>query len=272
MNLRATILGSGSSGGVPRPGIGGPFWGACNPEEPKNRRRRCSLLIEQWDRDPTAKTVVLVDTSPDMREQLIDAKIGWVDAVLFTHDHADQCHGIDDLRMLAINKRRRVDCWMDQPTHETLLTRFGYCFQEKPGSGYPAILNDHRIEKPGHAIHIEGPGGTIEAIPFDQDHGNIRSLGFRFGPLAYSADAVGIPDESFALLDGIDCWIVDALRYTPHPTHAHVEMALDWLKRARVPQGVLTNLHVDLDYEELAARLPEGVQPAFDGMQIEFTL
>jgi phosphoribosyl 1,2-cyclic phosphate phosphodiesterase len=204
-----------------------------------------------------------------MREQLIDAKIGWADAVLFTHDHADQCHGIDDLRMLAINKRRRVDCWMDRPTHETLLSRFGYCFREKPGSGYPAILNDHLIEKPGHAIHIEGPGGTIEVMPFDQDHGNIRSLGFRFGPLA---DAVGIPDESFALLDGIDCWIVDALRYTPHPTHAHVEMALGWLTRAGVPQGVLTNMHVDLDYAELAARLPEDVRPAFDGMQIEFTL
>ena len=271
MKLRATILGCGSSGGVPRPGIGGPFWGACDPQEPKNRRRRCSLLIEQWDKNPEEKTVVLVDTSPDMRDQLIDAKIGWVDAVLFTHDHADQCHGIDDLRMLAINKRQRVDCWMDAATHDTLITRFGYCFREKPGSGYPAILNDHMIEKPGQVIRVEGPGGTIEATAFDQDHGNIRSLGFRFGPLAYSADAVGIPDESFALLDGIDCWIVDALRYTPHPTHAHVEMALEWLKRAKVRDGVLTNMHVDLDYATLAAELPEGVRPAFDGMQVEFS-
>lgn len=272
MKMRATILGCGSSGGVPRPGIGGPFWGACDPNEPKNRRRRCSLLVEQWDRDPTQTTAVLVDTSPDMRDQLIDAKIGWVDAVLFTHDHADQCHGIDDLRMLAINKRRRVDCWMDEPTSETLLSRFGYCFREKPGSGYPAILNNHLIERPGEPIRIEGPGGTITAIPFDQDHGNIRSLGFRFGPLAYSADAVGITDESFDLLDGIECWVVDALRYTPHPTHAHVDMALDWLKRARVRQGVLTNMHVDLDYVTLKNQLPDDVVPAYDGMQLTFDL
>ncbi|MGB6087362.1 MBL fold metallo-hydrolase, partial [Parvibaculum sp.] len=179
---------------------------------------------------------------------------------------------IDDLRMLAINKRRRVDCWMDEPTSETLLSRFGYCFREKPGSGYPAILNDHLIERPGEPIRIEGPGGTITAIPFDQDHGNIRSLGFRFGPLAYSADAVGIPDESFALLEGIECWVVDALRYTPHPTHAHVAMALDWLKRARVRQGVLTNMHVDLDYMTLKNQLPDNVVPAYDGMLLTFDL
>ncbi|MEQ8265640.1 MAG: MBL fold metallo-hydrolase [Parvibaculum sp.] len=272
MRMRATILGCGSSGGVPRIGPGGGYWGACDPDEPKNRRRRCSLLIEQWDHDPTARTVVLVDTAPEMRDQLIDADTGWADAVLFTHDHADQCHGIDDLRMLAINKRRRVDCWMDQPTHDTLLSRFGYCFREKPGSGYPAILNDHLITHSGQEITIDGPGGQVRAVAFDQDHGNIRSLGFRFGPLAYSADAVGIPDESFALLNGIDCWIVDALRYAPHPTHAHVDMALSWLKRAEAKRGVLTNLHVDLDYATLKAELPAGVEPAFDGMRIEFDL
>lgn len=270
MKLRVTILGSGSSGGVPRIGPDGGHWGACDPKEPKNRRRRCSLLVEQWERNPAEKTVVLVDTSPDMREQLIDAGVGPIHGVLFTHDHADQSHGIDDLRMVAINQRRRVDCWMDGPTSDTLLNRFGYCFREKPGAGYPPILNHHLIEEPGRALHIEGPGGTLVALPFDQDHGNIRSLGFRFGPLAYSADAVGIPDESFALLDGIHCWIVDALRYSPHPTHAHVEMALGWLKRAGVPHGVLTNLHVDLDYQALKAELPAGVEPAYDGMALEF--
>lgn len=271
MKLRATILGSGSSGGVPRIGPDGGFWGACDPKEPKNRRRRCSLLVEQWDHNPAERTVVLVDTSPDMREQLIDAGVGPIHGVLFTHDHADQSHGIDDLRMVAINQRRRVDCWMDAATSDTLLNRFGYCFREKPEAGYPPILNHHMIEAPGRPLHIEGPGGTVTALPFDQDHGNIRSLGFRFGPLAYSADAVGIPDESFVLLDGIHCWIVDALRYAPHPTHAHVEMALQWLKRAGVPHGVLTNLHVDLDYQTLKGELPAGVEPAYDGMALEFT-
>ncbi|PKQ09468.1 MAG: phosphoribosyl 1,2-cyclic phosphodiesterase [Alphaproteobacteria bacterium HGW-Alphaproteobacteria-12] len=272
MKMRATILGCGSSGGVPRPGIGEPFWGACDPQEPKNRRRRCSLLVEQWDKDPAEKTVVLVDTAPDMREQLIDAKIGWADGVLFTHDHADQCHGIDDLRILAINKRQRIECWMDAATRETLLSRFGYCFRTQPGTGYPAILNDNPIAEPGKVIRVEGPGGTMEIMPFDQDHGTIRSLGFRFGPLAYSADAVGIPDESFALLDGIDCWIADALRYTPHPTHAHVEMTLGWLQRAKVRHGILTNMHVDLDYGTLASELPDGVEPAYDGMQVAFEI
>ncbi|MGB5948354.1 MAG: MBL fold metallo-hydrolase [Parvibaculum sp.] len=269
MKMRATILGCGSSGGVPR--IGG-HWGACDPKEPKNRRRRCSLLIEQWDKDPHQRTTVLIDTSPDMREQLIDARVQWIDGVLFTHDHADQCHGIDDLRMVAHNGHRRVDVWMDAATARTLTSRFRYCFEQEEGSGYPAILNAHRIEDMGTPIRVEGAGGTIEAIPFDQDHGQVRSLGFRFGPLAYSSDVVGIPDESFAILDGIESWIVDALRYAPHPTHAHVDMALEWLARSTASQGVLTNLHIDLDYRKLMSELPDHVVPAYDGMVLEFDL
>jgi phosphoribosyl 1,2-cyclic phosphate phosphodiesterase len=213
---------------------------------------------------------VLVDTSPDMREQLIDANVSWIDGVLFTHDHADQCHGIDDLRMIAHNGHRRVDVWMDRATTSTLTTRFRYCFLEEDGSGYPAILDAHLIDEMGKPIRVEGAGGTIEAIPFDQDHGAIRSLGFRFAPLAYSRDVVGMPDESFELVEGVECWIVDALRYTPHPTHAHVDLALQWIARANAPRGVLTNLHVDLDYQKLASELPEGVEPAYDGMTLEF--
>lgn len=269
MKLRATILGSGSSGGVPR--IGG-YWGACDPKEPRNRRRRCSLLIEQWDDDPARKTTILVDTSPDMRDQLIDANVHWIDGVLYTHDHADQSHGIDDLRMVALNGRRRVDVWMDEATAKTLTSRFDYCFRQAPGSGYPAILQEHRIGKFGEPIRVEGAGGTIEAIPFDQDHGGIRSLGFRFGPLAYSSDLVDLPEESFALIEGVDCWIVDALRYTPHPTHAHVERSLEWIARVKPRRGVLTNLHVDLDYRQLSSELPENVEPAFDGMTIQFDI
>lgn len=270
MKLVATVLGSGSSGGVPRIGN---HWGACDPKEPKNRRRRCSLLIEQFDpAEPHHKTSVLIDTSPDMREQLLDAEVDWVDGVLYTHDHADQSHGIDDLRMLAINRRRRVDVWMDEPTSKSLIARFGYCFIQPPDSGYPPILSEHRIEGPGAAIRVEGAGGPMDIMPFDVDHGSIRALGFRVGPLAYCADCVDVPDESFRLLDGIESWIVDALRYTPHPTHAHVDLALEWLKRAGVVHGILTNLHVDLDYRTLKTELPEGVEPAYDGMRVEFDI
>ncbi len=269
MKLRATILGCGSSGGVPRIGN---HWGACDPKEPRNRRRRCSLLVEQWDQDESKKTTVLVDTSPDMRDQLLDANVNWIDGVLMTHDHADQSHGIDDLRMVALNGRRRVDVWMDEPTSATLTRRFDYCFKQLPGSGYPAILNEHRIATFGVPIRIEGAGGTIEAIPFDQDHGNIRSLGFRFGPLAYSADVVGVPEDSFAILQGVDTWILDALRYTPHPTHAHLSLSMKWLENTQIRLGILTNMHVDLDYQTLVRDLPESVRPAHDGMTIEFDI
>jgi len=269
MKLRATILGCGSSGGVPRIGN---HWGACDPKEPRNRRRRCSLLVEQWDQDETKKTTVLVDTSPDMRDQLLDANVNWIDGVLMTHDHADQSHGIDDLRMVALNGRRRVDVWMDEATSRTLTRRFDYCFTQLPGSGYPAILNEHRISEFGVPIRIEGAGGTIEAIPFDQDHGNIRSLGFRFGPLAYSADVVGVPEDSFAILEGVDTWILDALRYAPHPTHAHLDLSMEWLENRHVNLGILTNMHVDLDYQTLVRDLPESVRPAYDGMVIEFDI
>jgi phosphoribosyl 1,2-cyclic phosphate phosphodiesterase len=269
MKMRVTILGCGSSGGVPR--IGG-HWGACDPEEPRNRRRRCSLLVEQWDQNEEQKTTVLVDTSPDMRDQLIDAGVRWIDAVLYTHDHADQSHGIDDLRMVALNGRRRVDVWMDEATSRTLTTRFDYCFRQLEGSGYPAILNEHRIGAFGEPIRISGAGGVIEAIPFDQDHGAIRSLGFRFGPLAYSSDLVGIPDESLELIRGVDCWIVDALRRAPHPTHAHLELSLKWLELLQVSHGILTNMHVDLDYRTLLSELPPHVEPAYDGMALTFDL
>ncbi len=258
--LKATILGCGSSGGVPR--IGG-HWGACDPKEPRNRRRRCSLLVERGE------TRVLVDTSPDMREQLIDADVGKLDGVLFTHDHADQSHGIDDLRMVAINMRSRVDVYMDELTSDNLTRRFDYCFKQSEGSNYPAILNEHRIPQPGNELEIAGEGGVIRAIPFLQYHGEINSLGFRFGPLAYSSDVVGLPDESFDILAGVECWIVDCLRYTPHISHTHLDMTLEWIERVKPKQAILTNLHVDMDYRTLERELPDGVVPAYDGMVIK---
>ena len=208
MSLKVTILGCGTSGGVPR--IGGD-WGACDPNNPKNRRRRCALLVERKGADGTTR--VLVDTPPDLREQLIDAGVGLLDGVLYTHEHADHCHGIDDLRMVCYNARRRVDVYHDAATGKVLRQRFAYCFETPPGSEYPAVLKAHEIV-PGEMVRIDGPGGAIEALPFRQQHGPSETLGFRFDGIAYSPDVNDLPEESVPLLAGLDVWIVDALRYT----------------------------------------------------------
>jgi phosphoribosyl 1,2-cyclic phosphate phosphodiesterase len=263
MTLTLTILGCGSSGGVPRPALG---WGRCDPGNPKNRRRRCSLLVERGNAN--GRTRVLVDTSPDLREQLLDADVDWLDGVLYTHEHADHTHGIDDLRGLFLHRRRRIDVYLDQPTYQVVYFRFGYCFAKPPGSNYPPILNEHRIHA-GKAVTIEGAGGPITALPFLQDHGDIASLGFRFGNAAYSSDVRDLAPESVAALAGLDLWIVDALRYTPHPSHFTVDEALAWIGRIAPRRAILTNLHTDLDYEELRARLPAHVEPAFDGLKVE---
>ena len=263
MALKFTILGCGSSGGVPRPALG---WGACNPRDPRNRRRRTSLLVEQ--RNGTGVTRVLVDTSPDLREQLLDAEVDRLDAVLFTHEHADHTHGIDDLRGLFIRHRRRVDIYLDEPTAKVLRARFGYCFEAPAGSEYPPIVSEHRL-LPGRPVTIAGEGGPVAALPVLQEHGDIPSLGFRFGKLAYSCDLSGLPAASVDALTGLDVWIVDALRYRPHPSHFSVEDALTWIDRIRPGRAILTNLHADLDYEELRAKLPPHVEPAFDGLAID---
>jgi phosphoribosyl 1,2-cyclic phosphate phosphodiesterase len=262
MKLELTILGCGSSGGVPRPALG---WGACNPNNPKNRRRRCSILVERAA--PDGKTQVLVDTSPDLREQLLAADVTRLDGVLFTHEHADHTHGVDDLRGLFIRHRRRLDAYLDEPTSRAMHARFGYCFMTPPGSDYPPILTEHRLV-PGKAVTIEGDGGPITALPVLQDHGDIPSLGFRFGNVAYSADLVGMPDDSAAALTGLDLWIVDALRHTPHPSHFSLSQTLDWIGRLKPKRAVLTNMHTDLDYDALCETLPPHVVPAYDGMQI----
>ncbi len=262
MKLDITILGCGSSGGVPRPALG---WGACNPDNPKNRRRRCSILVERHGAE--GKTQLLVDTSPDLREQLLGADVQKLDGILFTHEHADHTHGIDDLRGLFIRHRRRLDAWLDEPTSRAMHARFGYCFMTPPGSEYPPILNEHRLV-PGKPVTIEGDGGPIAALPVLQDHGDIPSLGFRFGNVAYSADLVGMPDESAAALTGLELWIVDALRHTPHPSHFSLSQALEWIDRLKPKRAVLTNMHTDLDYDALRETLPAGVVPGYDGMQI----
>lgn len=257
--LTFTILGCGSSGGVPRVGQG---WGACDPLNPRNRRRRCSMLVER--QGPAGKTTVLVDTSPDLREQLLDAGITQVDAVLFTHEHADHTHGIDDLRPLAIHNRKRIDAYSDDDTARILMQRFGYCFQTPAGSSYPPILNDHRYRE-GRVIVIDGAGGPIPALPFRQRHGDIDSFGFRFGGVAYSSDVNGLPDNSMARLHGLDVWIIDALREMPHPSHFTLQEALEHIALLKPRCAILTNLHTDLDYAALVARLPTGIIPAHDG-------
>jgi len=264
MSFRATILGCGSSGGVPRLGA---MWGACDPKNPRNRRRRCGLLVERLGRG--RHTTVLVDTSPDLREQLLGVRAEALDGVLYTHDHADHTHGIDDLRMLAYAMKRRIDVWADADTLASLEARFRYCFNTMPGSGYAPILTAHALSPPA-PVRIEGPSGLVEAVPIPQDHGDIASLGFRFGGLAYSPDISGVPEASVPLLEGLDVWIVDALRFTPHPSHFHVKRALEWIERLRPKRAVLTHMTSDLDYEALKRELPPGVEPAYDNMVIEF--
>lgn len=260
--LEFTILGSGSSGGVPR---ADGNWGVCDPAEPKNRRTRCSLLVRRvGDGPPSGWTTVLVDTSPDLRLQCASVGVGRVDAVLYTHDHADQAHGIDDLRAFFQRMRRRVPCWMDEPTRRNLQRRFDYVFEAQ--GGYPAICDVIDMPRPGAPFEIDGPTGAIPVVGYDQDHGEIRSLGFRFGRVGYSADVVDLPEPAIQALAGLEVLIIDALRDTPHPTHAHVARALEWIEQLRPARAILTNLHVDLDYQALSRRLPSGVEAAYDGL------
>lgn len=265
MTLHVTILGCGSSGGVPRVGQG---WGRCNPANPRNRRRRCSILVRRGGVEEEA-TQVLVDTGPDLREQLIDANVKRLDAVLYTHPHADHTHGIDDLRGLVIRNGRRIPAYMDEPTSRRLADKFDYIFETPQGSFYPPLMVEHRL-RPGRPVTIDGPGGAIEAIPFRLDHGDMDALGFRFGKIAYTPDLHAIPPESAPFLEGLDLWIIDALRYQRHGTHLSVDQALEFVAQFGARRAILTDLHVDLDYDELQARLPENVTPAYDGMTVAF--
>jgi phosphoribosyl 1,2-cyclic phosphate phosphodiesterase len=265
MSYRCTILGCGSSGGVPRIGM---TWGACDPENPKNRRLRCSALIER--KGPAGETAVLVDTSPDFRAQMLATRLTAIDGVLYTHDHADHTHGIDDLRMVAFSMKRRVEVYFDATTGKSLKGRFASCFETPAGSPYTPILNGHEIDG-ATPIAIEGGGGTITARPIAQRHGAITSLGYRVSNLAYSPDVSDIPAASVPLLEGLDVWIVDALRYTPHESHFSVKQALAWVERLKPKRTILTHMTSELDYATLAKDLPEGVEPAYDGMMVEFT-
>lgn len=259
--LRFTILGCGSSGGVPR--IGG-LWGDCDPANPKNARTRCSLLVQRQGDEGT--TTVLIDTSPDMRAQLLAAGISALDAVAYTHSHADHVHGLDDLRQLVIAARRRLPVWADPPTQEALISRFGYAFVQPEGSSYPPICEMHTIRGP---FTIEGAGGPVTLNPFRVQHGDIEALGFRIGGLAYLPDVSEIPHDAVEELAGLKVWILDALRRKPHPTHFHLDEALAWIARMEPERAVLTNMHTDLDHATLQAETPDHIDAAYDGMVIE---
>jgi phosphoribosyl 1,2-cyclic phosphate phosphodiesterase len=260
MTLEVRILGCGSSGGVPRLGgeDGAGYWGACDPANPKNRRTRCSILVTQGD------ARLLVDTAPDMREQLLSARVKALDGVVLTHEHADQLHGLDDLRVLYLLNERRIGVWSDARGLKGAHTKFGYVFQTPPGSDYPPVCDAHEIPEPFGDFAIAG----IPVRAFGVGHGSIRCLGFRFGPFAYCPDADVLDEAAFAALEGVECWIVDALRHTPHPSHAHLGRTLEWIARVQPRRAILTNMHVDMDYETLKAELPPGVEPGYDGMTI----
>lgn len=262
--LKFTILGCGSSGGVPR--LGG-HWGACDPENPKNRRRRCSMLVEKTG--PNGTTSVLIDTSPDMRAQLLDANVGVLDGVIYTHSHADHMHGIDDLRMVVFNLRHKLQVWADGATQEALMARFSYAFVQPEWSHYPPILELNSID--GDVV-IEGAGGALTFTPFEVQHGGIRALGFRIADLAYLPDVSEIPDAALPAVENLDCWVLDSLRYEPHSTHFHFAQSLEWIKKMAPKRAVLTNMHFDLDFATVEAETPDHVIPAYDGMTIVYEI
>ncbi|MDR3435454.1 MBL fold metallo-hydrolase [Telmatospirillum sp.] len=253
--MKITILGSGAAGGVPMISAG---WGRCDPSQPRNRRRRPSILVEAGGQ------AVLVDTSPDLREQLLDADVRRLDAVLFTHAHADHLHGIDDLREVNRAMGGPIDAYASAVTLDEIRARFGYVLEPLPKNSpiYKPWLIPHELTGPFQL-------GSMEIVPFDQDHGYCRTTGFRFGPMAYSTDVVNLPDASMALLGGLDLWIVGCLTDTPHATHAHLEKVLAWVEQLQPKRTLITHMMPKLDYDVLCATLPPGVAPAYDGLTID---
>lgn len=251
----------------------GGTWGACDPNEPKNRRLRCSILVEQWEGGAIPpqdqRTIVLVDTSPDLREQLLNSKTERLDALLFTHEHADQTHGIDDVRALAYMMAQRIPTYMDAPTKNEIVDRFHYLFETPEGRLHPPILDLQPILADGTQFEIDGPGGTITAEFLSVSHGPTPSGGFIFNKqIAYTPDVWAIEDEVLDRMQDLEIWVMDALRYNEHPTHAHADRCLEWIARTRTQQAILTNLHIDMDYLTLSAELAGRHAAAFDGMEI----
>lgn len=265
-SLSFTLLGTGSSGGVPRVGN---QWGNCNADNPLNRRRRCALLVRQ-SVSPDCMTTVLIDAGADLREQLLAASVTYLDGVLLTHSHADHIFGLDDLRQLALSMKLPIPVHMDDLTASVVLRSFDYVFRQAPGSSYPAFCTQRSIEH-GTAARISGAGGEIVATPLLAEHGDIHALGFRIGSLAYLPDIKRMSDAaSLHALQGTHTLIIDALRYTQHPSHMNLEESLRFIDQVQPERAVLTNMHSDMDYEQLQSKLPAGIEPGFDGMEIVF--
>jgi len=258
------ILGCGSSGGVPRLGN---YWGKCDPDNPRNRRRRCSLLIQQSGNQGITR--VLIDVSPDVREQLLDSGVGELDAVLISHAHADHVNGFDDLRVISINMRALVQVWADRTTRRRLSERFGYALKDNDYSKHDRFVELHAMTCP---VTVHGAGGPIEIIPFSVQHGSITCLGFRIGQLAYMPDVSDIPDDVWPMLKNLDCWIVDALQPVPHPAHSHLEQTIEWIRSVKPTRAYLTNMHTSLDYETVMQTTPGNIAPAHDGLTIEYSI
>jgi phosphoribosyl 1,2-cyclic phosphate phosphodiesterase len=262
---RFTVLGCASSPGVPR--VNGD-WGACDPLNPKNRRTRAAFLIRQIGPDG-GETTVAVDTGPDFREQMITNKVHSLDAVIYTHSHADHVHGIDDLRGFALSQRKRIPIYADPETMARIRAGFGYCLETPPGSEYPPITEPRLINSLDDPILIDGAGGTIAIQPLDQVHGSIRSLGYRIGDVAYCCDVSDFPRATIERLQGLDTLIIDSLQYKPHPSHLSVDQALWWIDKLDPKRAYLTHMHVPLDYETVANETPERVEPCYDGLTFE---
>lgn len=262
--IRLTILGCGSSPGVPR--IIGD-WGNCDPNNPRNRRLRAAALVERLTPDGQV-TRVAIDTGPDFREQMIRAGVDRLDGVVYTHPHADHIHGIDDLRGYVLAQRRLMDIYADATTMLRLREAFSYCFETPEGSNYPPVLEPHIIDH-SENFTITGAGGPLTFTPLPQIHGDIRSLGFRVGPIAYCSDVSDYPEETVPRLAGLKALVIDALQYRPHPSHFSLEQSLDWISRLRPERAVLTHMHIPLDYTTVERETPEHVSPAYDGMTIE---
>lgn len=264
---RFTILGCGSSPGVPR--ITGD-WGACDPANPKNRRTRAAFLVEQYG--PEGVTTVVIDTGPDFRAQMIAAGVESIDAVLYTHAHADHIHGIDDIRGFVLHNHTQVPIWADTVTMERIRDGFGYCLKTPVGSMYPPIVTENLIDPMDAPVTIEGRGGAITFQPLLQVHGSIHSLGFRIGNIAYCSDISDFPDETIPHLADLDMLVIDALQYRYHASHLSLSQALEWIERLKPTQAILTHMHVPLDYETVQKETPAHVEPAYDGLSFEIVL
>ncbi len=262
---RLTILGCGSSPGVPR--ITGD-WGACDPTNLKNRRTRASMLVEQFA-DDGALTSVVIDTGPDFRSQMIAAGVQDLHAVVLTHAHADHLHGIDDIRSFVYKNQHRMPVWGDPITMQRVLDGFGYCFETPEGSSYPPIARSKIIPDLDAVFEVEGPGGTVPFLPLWQQHGDSHSLGFRIGNIAYCTDVSDYPDASIEKLRGLDLLIIDALQYRRHPSHLSLEQALEWIDKIAPKRAILTHMHIPLDYETVKRETPDHIEPAYDGMRFE---